>query len=111
MTSGVVLSYTLGITQTFCKFLYPLTRNSLPSSTATMVQLFAQNEQNMNAVERVLVYSKLPTEGDTQTPNDPPASWPEMGEIKFIKVKLAYREGLPLVLKGVSFEVAPGEKV
>lgn len=92
---GVVLSYTLGITQTF----------------STMVQLFAQNEQNMNAVERVLVYSKLPTEGDTQTPNDPPASWPEMGEIKFTKVKLAYREGLPLVLKGVSFEVAPGEKI
>jgi ATP-binding cassette subfamily C (CFTR/MRP) protein 1 len=76
-----------------------------------MVQLFAQNEQNMNAVERVLVYSELPTEGDTQTPNDPPASWPEMGEIKFMKVELAYREGLPLVLKGVSFEVAPGEKV
>jgi ATP-binding cassette, subfamily C (CFTR/MRP), member 1 len=76
-----------------------------------MVQLFAQNEQNMNAVERVLVYSELPTEGDTQTPNDPHASWPEMGEIKFMKVELAYREGLPLVLKGVSFEVAPGEKV
>jgi ABC-type multidrug transport system fused ATPase/permease subunit len=28
-----------------------------------------------------------------------------------MKVELAYREGLPLVLKGVSFEVAPGEKV
>ena len=76
-----------------------------------MVQQFAQNEQNMNAVERVLVYTELPPEGDTQTPNDPPASWPEKGEIKFREVELAYREGLPLVLKGINFRVAPGEKV
>jgi ABC-type multidrug transport system fused ATPase/permease subunit len=92
---GVVLSYTLSITQTF----------------STMVQQFAQNEQNMNAVERVLVYTELPPEGDTQTPNDPPASWPEKGEIKFREVELAYREGLPLVLKGINFRVAPGEKI
>jgi ATP-binding cassette, subfamily C (CFTR/MRP), member 1 len=31
--------------------------------------------------------------------------------IKFTGVELAYREGLPLVLKGISFEVVPGEKV
>ena len=76
-----------------------------------MVQQFAQNEQNMNAVERVLVYTELPPEGDAQTPNDPPVSWPEKGEIKFTGVEMVYREGLPLVLKGISFEVTPGEKV
>lgn len=65
----------------------------------------------MNAVERVLVYTDLPPEGDTRTPNDPSVCWPENGEIKFIDAELAYREGLPLVLKGISFEVAPGEKV
>ena len=65
----------------------------------------------MNAVERVLVYSELPPEGDAQTPNDPSVSWPEKGEIKFTGAELAYREGLPLVLKGISFEVIPGEKV
>ena len=79
--------------------------------TATMVQQFAQNEQNMNAVERVLVYTELLPEGDAHTPNDPPTSWPKTGKIKFTDVQMAYREGLPLVLKGVSFEVAPGEKV
>jgi hypothetical protein len=36
-----------------------------------MVQQFAQNEQNMNAVERVLVYIELPLESDSQTTNDP----------------------------------------
>jgi len=92
---GVVLSYTLSITQIFSE----------------MVSQFAQNEQNMNAVERVLVYTDLPPEGDAQTLNDPPACWPENGEIKFMEVELSYREGLPLVLKGISFEVKPGEKV
>ena len=45
------------------------------------------------------------------TPNDPPASWPEKGEIEFSHVDLAYRQGLPLVLKDCNFTVRPGEKV
>ncbi|TDL20293.1 multidrug resistance-associated ABC transporter [Rickenella mellea] len=92
---GVVLSYTLSITQTF----------------SDMVSQFAQNEQNMNAVERVLVYADLPAEGAATTSNDPAPSWPERGGITFKDVMLSYRKGLPLVLKNVSFEVRPGEKV
>ncbi|KAF7373650.1 Oligomycin resistance ATP-dependent permease YOR1 [Mycena sanguinolenta] len=92
---GVVLSYTLSITQVFSQ----------------MVSFFAQNEQNMNSVERLIVYAELPAEGAPTTPNDPPPSWPERGEIHFKDVEMAYREGLPLVLKGVNFNVRPGEKV
>jgi len=92
---GVVLSYTLSITQSF----------------SDMVSQFAQNEQNMNAVERVLVYTELLPEGDTVTPNDPPAAWPDKGDIEFSNVELAYREGLPLVLKDVSFNIKAGEKI
>ncbi|KAH9920031.1 multidrug resistance-associated ABC transporter [Epithele typhae] len=87
---GVVLSYTLG---------------------TTMVSMYAQNEQNFNAVERVLYYTDLPTEGAPTNLDDPPPSWPEHGEVKFKDVKMAYRPGLPPVLKGVTFEVKPGEKV
>ncbi len=58
-----------------------------------------------------MVYTKLPPEGEVSTPNDPPSSWPEKGTIKFSDVNLRYREGLPLVLKDVTFEVFPGEKV
>ena len=91
---------------------------------------YAQNEQNFNAVERVcqhaviyacdayddffyqvLYYTELPPEGAEHLPSDPPESWPEKGAIQFHDVDMAYREGLPLVLKGVSFEVKPGEKV
>lgn len=65
----------------------------------------------MNAVERVLLYTELKPEGDAETPNDPPASWPEQGEIQFIDATLTYHESLPLVLKRVSFEIKPSEKV
>ena len=65
----------------------------------------------MNAVERVLHYTELPAEGDFTTPNDPPPTWPMNGKITFSNVEMAYREGLPLVLKDVSFEINPGEKV
>ena len=76
-----------------------------------MISQFAKNEQNMNAVERVLHYCDLPAEGAATTPDDPPMSWPDRGQITFTNVSMAYREGLPLVLKDVSFEVKPGEKV
>ncbi|EIW55759.1 multidrug resistance-associated ABC transporter [Trametes versicolor FP-101664 SS1] len=92
---GVVLSYTLSITQTF----------------SLLVSTYAQNEQNFNAVERILYYTELPNEGAATTPNDPPPTWPHSGEIAFKDVEMAYRPGLPLVLKGVSFYVKPGEKV
>ncbi|KAI0701717.1 multidrug resistance-associated ABC transporter [Earliella scabrosa] len=92
---GVVMSYTLSVTQVF----------------SLIVTTYAQNEQNFNAVERVLYYTELPSEGDATTPNDPPPSWPDAGAIEFKDVEMAYRPGLPPVLKGVSFEVKPGEKV
>lgn len=76
-----------------------------------MVSQFAQNEQNMNAVERLLVYSDLPPEAALTTPDDPPPTWPDKGDIKFTNVELRYREGLPLVLKDISFQINAGEKV
>jgi ABC-type multidrug transport system fused ATPase/permease subunit len=76
-----------------------------------VVSQFAQNEQNMNAIERVLHYTELEPEGEKSTPNDPPPSWPSKGEILFSNVELAYREGLPLVLKDISFHANAGEKV
>jgi len=89
----------------------PISGHLLRRISAELVSLFAQNEQNMNAVERLLHYTELPCEGETTTPNDPPASWPDQGRISFTDVKFVYREGLPLVLKGITFDVKPGEKV
>lgn len=76
-----------------------------------MINQFAKNEQNMNAVERILHYAELPPEAASTTPDDPPSSWPAEGQITFTNVDLVYREGLPLVLKDVSFKINAGEKV
>ena len=79
--------------------------------TVQVVQFYATNEQNFNAVERMLYYTELPSEGDYTKDDDPPASWPENGDVVFKDVELRYREGLPLVLQHVGFSVRAGEKV
>ena len=56
-------------------------------------------------------YTELPPEGALTTADDPSPSWPEKGEIKFDRVEMAYRKGLPLVLKDVNFDIKAGEKV
>lgn len=67
----------------------------------------------MNSVERIITYTTLTSEGDSRPVSleKLPASWPDKGAISFRDVQLRYREGLPLVLKGASFEIQPGEKV
>lgn len=66
----------------------------------------------MNAVERLLYYNSLESEAAPLLPSDPsPETWPTRGAIIFSSVELKYRPELPLVLKGVSFSVDPGEKV
>jgi ATP-binding cassette subfamily C (CFTR/MRP) protein 1 len=41
----------------------------------------------------------------------PSDSWPENGEVVFKGYQVRYREGLDLVLRGISFSVRGGEKV
>jgi len=92
---GVVMTYALSITQVMSQ----------------MVTMFAQVEQNMNTVERIDVYCKLESEPPAKLPDDPKGEWPPDGSISFKNVDFRYRENLPLVLKSISFEVKPGERV
>ena len=41
----------------------------------------------------------------------PPATWPQTGEVTFNNYQTRYREGLELVLKGVTCTIKHGEKV
>ncbi|KAG1865922.1 ABC protein, partial [Suillus subalutaceus] len=96
---GLVLTYTTLLAQTCTQ----LTRQS------------ADVENNMNAVERLVQY----VAGDTvpqEAPHEieerkPPAQWPEHGAVEFNDVKMAYRPGLPNVLRGISVKVRGGEKI
>lgn len=65
----------------------------------------------MNAVERVLTYTELAPEGRQSASVDPPTSWPSAGAVKFEDVHLAYRPELPSILRGVSFDIRPKEKI
>jgi ATP-binding cassette subfamily C (CFTR/MRP) protein 1 len=69
-------------------------------------------EQSFNSVERVQYYGSIPNEAPAVIPGKrPPANWPSQGALKFSNVQLRYREDLPLVLRGLSFEVLPCQKV
>ncbi|KAK9451809.1 P-loop containing nucleoside triphosphate hydrolase protein [Limtongia smithiae] len=93
---GLAMSYALQITQ----------------SLSWIVRMTVEVEVNTVSVERVLEYSKLPSEAPMIVPNHrPPASWPTAGELIFDHYSTRYRAGLDLVLKDISLHIKPREKV
>lgn len=93
--SGLVLSYILAIAQ-MLQF---------------TVRQLAEVENNMNATERVHYYG---TELEEEAPlhrTKVAASWPEKGRIVFDNAQMRYRNGLPLVLKGLTMDVQGGERI
>ncbi|KKY19239.1 putative atp-dependent bile acid permease [Phaeomoniella chlamydospora] len=77
-----------------------------------LVRLYAQNEQNMNSVERVKEYIQVEQEAARHIPEtQPPANWPSRGSVEFIGYTTRYRSDLDPVLRSVSFKVRPAEKV
>lgn len=71
----------------------------------------------MLSAERVMQYSKLvpevPPVAQANIPpaNQPPPEWPQRGEIKLEDVSFRYSPCGPLVLKSISCQINPGEKV
>lgn len=85
---------------------------SFATSALWLLRCYADVEININAVERVQEYiNDVKEESVAETENDPPFSWPEHGEIDVKDLALRYAPDLPLVIKGISFHVIPGEKV
>lgn len=82
---------------------------TISGSLQSLVHVSIELEQSMNAVERIKHYCELPQEAAYE--GAAPAAWPTGGGIKFDKAVMAYRPGLPAVLKGVSLSVQPGERV
>lgn len=102
------------------------------------VRSFAQLEASMNSVERVSYYTdQIPQEaadtGDEQQDNNKdnnksddssnlptvlggkplpaPKDWPQNGEIILSNLHMRYREGTPMILKGLNVRIAAGERV
>ncbi|KIJ46424.1 hypothetical protein M422DRAFT_165131 [Sphaerobolus stellatus SS14] len=95
--TGVTLSYILSVQQAF----------------GFAVRQSAEVENNMNGVERVVYYANdIPQDPEYERPeNAPPKEWPSEGSIEFKNTVMAYRPGLPPVLKGLSMTVKGGEKI
>ena len=69
-------------------------------------------ESQMVGVERLREYIAAPQEAPHFLPlADPPRAWPPQGAVRFSAVSMRYREGLPLVLRNVSLDIRPREKI
>lgn len=76
------------------------------------VRTLAMVEVRLNAVDRVLEYSRLPVEAPDIVPDcRPPEDWPSKGRVTAENVHMKYRPDTPMVLKGVSFDIRPGEHI
>lgn len=76
------------------------------------VRMYAENQQNMNSVERIEEYMNVDQEAPPVLPHSrPPASWPSQGEVKFVDYSTRYRLDLGLVLNKISFTALPGEQI
>ncbi|CAG7836371.1 unnamed protein product [Allacma fusca] len=77
-----------------------------------LVRIFCDVESNLVSVERLKEYCEAPQEATWKSGlRNPPINWPANGSVKFNNYETRYREGLDLVLRNVSFEIGPGEKV
>ena len=82
------------------------------TSIATLAfRYVSEAEKCFNAVERVAEYAKLEEEADGNIPGSVPDPWPKRGRLEFAHVQMRYRQGLPLVLKGISAVIEPGQRI
>ncbi|KAG8247923.1 Canalicular multispecific organic anion transporter 1 [Homalodisca vitripennis] len=75
------------------------------------VRFAAEVETNIVSVERIKEYAEVPQEAAWEVQPRPNPEWPNQGVVQFQDYQVRYREGLELVLKGISFTVSGGEKI
>ncbi|KAG0270667.1 Canalicular multispecific organic anion transporter 2 [Actinomortierella ambigua] len=92
---GLALSYALNVT----------------SLINFLVRTIGSIQNIMVNFERIQEYSIKPTEAPAKTGVALPDQWPQQGHIVVRDYSTRYREGLDLVLKHVSFEVLPAQKI
>jgi ABC-type multidrug transport system fused ATPase/permease subunit len=73
------------------------------------IRHYTNLELDMNAAERIIEYSNLPTE--SREGADPPAAWPSEGRLEVNDLVVGYASDLPPVLKGLTFSVARNERI
>ncbi|KAG0305091.1 Multidrug resistance-associated protein 1, partial [Dissophora globulifera] len=94
---GLALSYALTVTQDITQ----------------LVRTYCELQNQLVSVERVDEYLRKNSEAPAALPSDEelPENWPTAGAIEFRNYSTRYRLGLDLVVKNISFNVKPAEKV
>ncbi|KAI8357575.1 hypothetical protein B0O80DRAFT_291714 [Mortierella sp. GBAus27b] len=92
---GLALSYALGVTQ----------------DITWLVRSYCDLQNQLVAVERIDEYANKNPEAPAETDVKLPENWPQAGHVEFRNYSTRYREKLDLVIKNISFDVQPGEKV
>ncbi|OCF42639.1 cadmium ion transporter [Kwoniella heveanensis CBS 569] len=105
---GILFRHSVDPAEFGVVFSYALAAASLFSN---LVSLYAQVELEMNNAERIINYTTLPREPPATLPSDPPPSWPSRGSMSFRDLSLRYSKTGPWVLKGLDFNIGPGEKI
>lgn len=103
MATGVILlsskstldTSTLGFLLTFA--------GAFSSTINQIVNYYGTLETFMDAAESIQSYTELETE--SQDGINVPEDWPSSGKVEVKSLDLAYADGLPLVLKDVSFTI------
>ncbi|KAE8330642.1 P-loop containing nucleoside triphosphate hydrolase protein [Aspergillus sergii] len=96
--SGLILSYMLSISQTL----------------QFSIRQYTELEQHINSAERLHHYGTSLEEEEKTAPLhhvEVSSTWPEQGQISFDNVQMRYRDGLPLVLKGLTMSIQGGERI
>jgi ABC-type multidrug transport system fused ATPase/permease subunit len=94
---GLALSYALTVT----------------SDITLLIRTFCDLQNQLVSVERVDEYLRKNPEAPQEVNQDDklPENWPQEGRVEFRNYSTRYRQGLDLVIKNISFEVQPAEKV
>lgn len=85
---------------------------SISQALNFFVRMGADLEANITALERMKEMCEVPAEAEWKNDNTrPDDSWPAEGGIRFENYSVKYREELDYVLKDISTEILPGEKI
>lgn len=93
---GLAVSYSLNVTETL----------------NFAVRQISELETNIVSVERLKEYSEVESEAEwVVKEHRPPKGWPDKGTIDFDNYATRYRPGLDLVVKNITANVKPAQKV
>ncbi|KAL6874374.1 hypothetical protein ACP4OV_013394 [Aristida adscensionis] len=83
---------------------------NLNSQLTSLIWNISSTENKMVSVERILQYSKIPSEASLVVDNcRPPNNWPKDGSINIRCLEVRYAEHLPSILRHISCTI-PGRK-